>query len=212
MDWASLGSGDEQPQQSEGPVKGPVSWDVVDVPVEMPDAAEADSPPHYGRWVAAGCVALVAVIGGGVVYLSSWSRGSSADEDEQPGVEAAPAVTTEVSTQSAPGPECEEVAADPGDRQGVVVAFQQAYYSGDVAGVEELLADSSPLVATDWPEVLAEASGKSVCTVTRMRGDEVEADVAVQGDEGRRVYRQAYALEQAGEDWRIITISDRSKK
>ncbi|WPF66694.1 MULTISPECIES: hypothetical protein [unclassified Corynebacterium] len=184
--------------------------------VEEPDAVQqgkerkAGKMPPVNWWVVGGlCVLVVVVVGGGGVVMSL-SSGSS--ERAGDGVSSAVAASSSVG-ETASVAVCDQVDARADDPQGVVVAFQQAYYSGDVAGLEALLADDSALRATNWEEVLRAVPQAQVCTTTTVMSDEaVAADVVVTDEVGRNVYLQEYHLEESKGGFKIMEISDRSKK
>ncbi|MGV0438334.1 hypothetical protein ACUY2L_04010 [Corynebacterium mastitidis] len=201
------------------------SWVDAEVSVELPDAEEADSAqkrsPRAGgksdhtRWWGVGGVGLlVACVIGGAGVL--WWAGHSSPHDDAAAIEqesAAP--SSESASSTAASPACEQVEADPRDLQGVVVAFQQAYYAGDAEAVERLLSPESALQETDWEQVLEVVgdTGSDVCAVTRVVEDGVvAADVTVYGKAATQVYLQEYHLNKAGDLFQIMEIADRSKK
>lgn len=216
---------DDSDVPAEADVPGaPLSWSDAEVPVELPEVeseavAQTHSPRGKGggrtRWIVGGGVGLLLVVVlGGAFAVASWSQSSSSEGEEV--AEASP-VTSRVESSEAVEEEtsCEQVEADPHDLQGVVVAFQQAYYAGDSDAVEELLAPTSALQSTDWEQVLevVKESKREVCTLTRVVDDEVvAADVTVRGAGGVQILLQEYQLAKTGDVFQIVEIADRSKK
>lgn len=191
------------------------AWDAdvpIDVPGQQDSRGAAAMTARWNWWIIGAIIALGMVILGGVMYLRLWaaSSGDTSVHDERPRtetVEAAPA------SESKSLDNCHQEEPDRHGEQGVVVAFQQAYYSGDVARLEDLLAPESALQATNWQEVLDSAPPAEPC-VTTMVVDEgvVEANVTVAWEKEKKTYLQEYYLVENSGVFFIDKIIDRSKK
>lgn len=108
-------------------------------------------------------------------------------------LESSPVAVTDPSAgQGAAGGACASD-TDTSTPVGVVVAFQNSYYAANAQGVRGVLAEDSPLHATDWESVLADVDTSSVpCVrVTSSTGSAVDAAV----DVGDDVFYQRYRLE-----------------
>ncbi|WP_284830440.1 hypothetical protein [Corynebacterium mastitidis] len=196
-------------------------WDDLDASIETVPMGEGEATRSrttgVNWWVvvAVGVVGMVVIGSAGSLFF--WSHDAPAESPHEPDL-----VAPGVSFTSAPAseaqqikaaPACQEVEPDPTDPQGVVVAFQQAYYHQDVAGIEQLLAPNSALRATNWEEVLSVVAPAEVCATTTVTGQGVvAADVTVTSDEERHVYLQEYHLVEQADGFVIVSIADRSQK
>ncbi|MBZ8176223.1 hypothetical protein GSS88_00160 [Corynebacterium sp. 3HC-13] len=84
------------------------------------------------------------------------------------------------------------------DLEGVVVAFNKAYFSGDISQLNRLSADGSYLKDVDWPTVLEDQIGASWCVKTKVvNGLTVSASVTAKLTNGEeKIYPQVYHLEK----------------
>lgn len=205
-DWRSwLDEFDSSVSQADGEQVGAGGDEFVDV-VE----SRRMSFPRWWRFVAVGAVLMG--IGAGVasiavVKLNSDMRAASVTMTAT--VTAEPPVTSEVVAERCP----DQVLADAGSPQGVVVAFQEAYFAADQKKIVGLVADDSYLQEVDWVTAVGDLKGSVWCAVTKEESDStVAASVTVHTSGGEELlYIQTYTVVKVRDMWKIVSIEDRGE-
>ena len=189
---------------------------------DFDDYTDSSPSPRRSGWgsriaIPLGIAVLVGLgVLGGVKMLSFGS-------EEEPEVVASSMPSSSVSVLETPTPvtttpteeaRCpDQVAADDSTPDGVVVAFQEAYYSGDVAGVKERVAPGSYLERTDWPTVLKGLEGTEFCVSTTVTTDStVDADVTVRSTDDEAMFLQTYTVKKVNDEYKIVAIDDREAR
>lgn len=188
---------------------------------DFTDYEDPSPSPRRSGWgsriaIPLGIAVLVGLgVLGGVKMLSFGS-------EEEPEVVASSMPSSSVSVLETPKPvtttpteaRCpNQVAADDSTPDGVVVAFQEAYYSGDVAGVKERVAPGSYLEHTDWPTVLKGLEGAEFCVSTTVTTDStVDADVTVRSTDDEAMFLQTYTVKKIDDRYKIVAIDDREDR
>lgn len=190
---------------------------------DFDDYTDSSPSPRRSGWgsriaIPLGIAVLVGLgVFGGVKMLSFGS------EEEPPEVVASSTPSPSVSVLETPTPvtttpteeaRCpNQVAADDRTPDGVVVAFQEAYYSGDVAGVKERVAPGSYLERTDWPTLLTGLEGTEFCVKTTVTTDStVDADVTVRSTDDEAMFLQTYTVKKVADQYKIVAIDDREDR
>lgn len=144
-----------------------------------------------------GALVLVGVLAGGGLVVKGVVDSQSA-----------PVQPTSVAQDCA-----DEPMADLVTPEGVVVAFQHGYFSGDVDKLTATLADDSPLVAEDFSTVVPEKPMDVCVTILDSSSSRVFARTRVDDSDNSRivVYEQVFDIIHEGSGPRIATISDEKK-
>lgn len=201
-DWAKVLCDIYRDEDRPGDKPDTAEFEAVDVPrVSAGGVKESSRPvvkvPRVNP-VAVGVGVLVAVggiAGGGLIAVGM--RGTAA----QP-----------VPVADVGGSWCVDApVADRTNPEGVVVAFQRAYFMGDVAGVEATLAANSPLRETAWDVVLPDQEQDICVDVLEASSVDVVAKTTVRDEDNAQfvVYEQVFSLFNSEAGPRIVTISDR---
>lgn len=95
--------------------------------------------------------------------------------------------------------------------EGVVVAFQAAYFAGDSSAIGETIAPGSYLAGVDWLTVVGDLVGADFCVkIASVSGDVVEADTTVKTVSGEELlFRQKITVIKTEGGYRIWEIEDR---
>ncbi|MDY3128134.1 MAG: hypothetical protein SOW59_08455 [Corynebacterium sp.] len=141
-------------------------------------------------------VALGVIVGGGFI-----TKGViDSNQGESP-----------MSAQSELSFSCEQrVLPDLVSPEGVVVAFQRAYFSADIQAVDKTLAPSSPLVGEDFSQVVPSHPRQVCVDVESASAGTVIAQTKIFEPDNARIviYHQRFSVERSESGPRILTIAD----
>lgn len=168
--------------------------------------------PRWWRLVAAAAVLMG--VGAGVasialLKLDSDMRAASVTLTATVTPESSPVTTSEVEDKRCPN----QPAADVKTPEGVVVAFQKAYFAADQKKIVGLVTDDSYLREVEWVTSVGELKGSTWCAVTKKETDStVAASVTVRTPTGEeQIYIQTYTVVKVKDVWRIVSITDREE-
>lgn len=175
-------------------------------------ASSSHSLPRFPRWLRlVGAAVVLMGLGAGITSVALMKVGS---DMRATSVTMTETVTPEVVTTSAAAERCpNQVDADPKDPEGVVVAFQKAYFAADQKKIVALVTEDSYLREVEWVTAVGELKGSTWCVVTKKEPDStVAASVTVRTSAGEeQIYIQTYTVAKVKDVWRIVSIEDREE-
>lgn len=183
---------------------------------EHNEDASSYSQRRFPRWLrlVGAAAAVLMGVGAGVasialLKLDSDMRAASVTLTATVTPESSPVTTSEVEDKRCPN----QAAADVKTPEGVVVAFQKAYFAADQKKIVGLVTDDSYLREVEWVTSVGELKGSMWCAVTKKETDStVAASVTVRTPSGEeQIYIQTYTVVKVKDVWRIVSIEDREE-
>lgn len=176
--------------------------------------ARGVSIPRWWRLVAAAAVLMG--VGAGIASIviitlhGDDMQAASATVTTETVVPSPSVTTTSVAQERCP----KQVPARDTTMEGVVVAFQQAYFAADYDKLIGFTTDDSYLRDVDWTTAVGELKGADFCAVTKKESDSTVAATVTVRTPGKEelVYRQVYTVTKDKNTWKIAAIEDKDEK